>query len=201
MLKVLSAKFLYSVPTVSGVKSHCPSVIIIGRSNVGKSSFINYLCQRKDLAKTAKKPGATKHAVIYEMEILKNQKNKNIFLIDLPGYGYANMPKKESIECEKLIFDMITSYEDAKIICMLFDIRRELESQEIEMIKNAQSRGIKVLFILTKADKINLSNRLPLAQKTIKALGLDPELTLIHSNLDGKIGQDNSDKILGLALI
>src|SRR5262245_10431414 len=104
-LRSLTSEFLYSAPRVSLMRNLGDEIAFIGRSNAGKSSLINVICEN-DLARTAKTPGRTRHAVAYRL-LLEGDEQKSIILIDLPGFGFALMSKKEAKECEALIFSYL----------------------------------------------------------------------------------------------
>src|SRR6266536_674127 len=167
-MKILNASFLYSVPAWDLLKPHDPAIVFLGRSNVGKSSFINALCHRKDLARVDKKTDQNRHAVLYELFYEKSQSERKLYLIDLPGYGYANMPQKEALACEDLIKSIIANYNHISLVCLLLDSRRDLDEREKTLIKIINQRNIPYIIILTKADKLSQSQRQPIAKKIIK---------------------------------
>ena len=180
-LKVLEPHFVYSVPDIKLMKNLGDEVAVIGRSNSGKSSLINALCMKKDLAKTSKTPGRTRHAVVYKFGLVESLEPNVIHLVDLPGYGYAKMSKSEALACEKLIKNYLQKRVELKLVFILLDIRREPEEREIIFLKTIKDRGISVALILTKCDKIPLSQRKPTLYKVAKQLDLSPEEIFIHS--------------------
>lgn len=183
-VKVLSSRFIYSVPTLAKMRALSKEFVFIGRSNVGKSSLINTLCHKKDLARTSKTPGRTRHAVVYELILLKDDDEKTLTLVDLPGFGYASMSKTEALECEKLIFSYVEERAELSKIFLLLDIRREPDEREKHIIKIAKERGIELFLILTKCDKIALSERKPAKARMAKSLNLDPASLILHSTFD-----------------
>lgn len=180
-IKVLEPQFLYSVPDVKLMKNLGDEVVVIGRSNSGKSSLINAFCQKKDLAKTSKTPGRTRHAVVYKFELFDEPNQKTIHLVDLPGYGYAKMSKTEAQACEKLIKTYLQRRVPLKLVFLLLDIRREPEEREIAFLKTIKERGIEVALILTKCDKISLSQRKPVLKNVAERLNLAPQEIFLHS--------------------
>ena len=147
-MKIKSAHFVISNTDVSKCPSEqLPEYAFIGRSNVGKSSLINMLMDRKHLAKTSGRPGKTQ--LINHFKI-----NENWFLVDLPGYGYARVSKKDKSTFQKYI----TNYFDQRVqlLCsfVLVDIRHEPQKIDMEFMEWMGQNGIPFCIIFTKADKL-----------------------------------------------
>lgn len=123
-----------------------PEFAFIGRSNVGKSSLINMICRKKDLAKTSSMPGKTK--LINQFMI-----NDNIYFADLPGYGYARISKTEREKFEKLINDYILYRKNLFCLFILIDSRLEPQKNDIEFINKCGKNKIPICLIFTKTDK------------------------------------------------
>lgn len=138
--------------TVVGITSTLPEnalpeVAFIGRSNVGKSSLINSLLGRKSLARTSSKPGKTQTINFYNV-------NKEIYVVDLPGYGYANAPKRETEKWGDMVAKYLTDSEMLRVIFLLCDLRHpatKLDQQMLEWINYLEYQPI---IIGTKCDKI-----------------------------------------------
>ena len=127
-----------------------PEYAFIGRSNVGKSSLINMLVNRKSLAKTSSQPGKTQtinHFLI----------NKNWYLVDLPGYGYAKTSKTNRAKWGKMISDYLLFRENLQLVFVLADARLEPQQIDIDFINNLGEQGIPFAIIFTKADKLSES--------------------------------------------
>lgn len=149
---------------VAGFKSQWPSenieeIAFVGRSNVGKSSFINAFLGRKSLAKTSSIPGKTRTINFYNID------NK-FRLVDLPGYGYAKVSKKEKEKWDKLINEYLHDRENLKEVFLLVDIRHEPTDLDRQMYAWIIDSGFTGFIIATKYDKIS-KNQL---QKHIKAI-------------------------------
>ncbi|WP_073997323.1 ribosome biogenesis GTP-binding protein YihA/YsxC [Anaerococcus urinomassiliensis] len=149
---------------VAGFKSQWPSenieeIAFVGRSNVGKSSFINAFLGRKSLAKTSSIPGKTRTINFYNID------NK-FRLVDLPGYGYAKVSKKEREKWDKLINEYLHDRENLKEVFLLVDIRHEPTDLDRQMYAWIIDSGFTGFIIATKYDKIS-KNQL---QKHIKAI-------------------------------
>jgi len=125
-------------------------IIFIGRSNVGKSSLINKLVNRKQLARSSTKPGKTVSINYYRI-------NDEFFFVDLPGYGYAKISKQESERVRKLINSFFHSVEEAKLVCLLIDSRRGFLDSDLEILAQIVDKKIKLLTVLTKSDKLRNS--------------------------------------------
>ena len=129
-----------------------PEVCFAGRSNVGKSSLINSLLNRKNIARTSKKPGQTKTILYYRID--------NYFsLVDVPGYGYAETSKKNVTEISILLNEYFTISKNLKIVCVLIDSRHGLKKIDLEFLSFLEKNKLNYMFILTKSDKLSLSNK------------------------------------------
>lgn len=144
---VKSAEFVCSNTQVDKLPDpNLPEYAFIGRSNVGKSSLINALTNRKGLAKTSQRPGKTQlinHFVI----------NDTWYLVDLPGYGYAQTSKKNRADWEKFIRKYLLSRENLQCIFVLIDSRLEPQKIDLEFCCWLGERGLPFMLIFTKADK------------------------------------------------
>ena len=128
-------------------------VAFAGRSNVGKSSLVNALTNRKTLARTSQTPGRTRQLNFFKIE----NKLHSLNFVDLPGYGFAKVSKTEQREWRNLIFDYISSRQNLRTILLLIDARRELTKEDNKMIDFFESQGLGWTCVITKADKIKKS--------------------------------------------
>ncbi|MDE6354899.1 MAG: ribosome biogenesis GTP-binding protein YihA/YsxC [Prevotella sp.] len=148
-MDIRNAEFVISSPMVSMCpKDTKPEYAFIGRSNVGKSSLINMLCNNKKLAKTSATPGKTlliNHFII----------NKEWYLVDLPGYGFAKRSKKEIAKLEQMINGYILQREQLVNVFVLVDIRLEAQKIDLEFINWLGSSSVPFAIVFTKADKLN----------------------------------------------
>jgi GTP-binding protein len=158
-MEVKQARFITSNTSVSKCpKPDRPEYAFIGRSNVGKSSLINMLVNSKSLAKTSSRPGKTQlinHFLI----------NENWYLVDLPGYGYAQAPKTEVKKWEKFIREYILKRENLYCLFVLIDIRHEPLPVDLEFIEWLGSHQIPFAIIFTKSDKLKPEEIEPNVQK------------------------------------
>ncbi len=180
---IKKCEFLYSVPQISLMKDGFDEVAFVGRSNAGKSSLINAVCQ-KDLARTSKTPGRTRHAVVYDVAMQQDGLEIPLSLVDLPGFGFAAMSKTEAKECEALVFSYIKKRHPLRLLVVVLDIRRLPDERETQIIEIAKDRGIGVILVLTKCDKISLAKRKPVIKNLANSLELLPQEMLLHSTHD-----------------
>ena len=147
-MEVKSAEFVMSNSAVDKCPNQpLPEYAFIGRSNVGKSSLINMLVQRKSLAKTSGRPGKTQlinHFII----------NKNWFLVDLPGYGYARVSKKSKKTFQKFITEYFEKRKQLVLAFVLVDIRHQPQPIDLEFMAYLGNQQIPFHIIFTKADKL-----------------------------------------------
>ena len=147
-MNVAHAKFVVSNTSVDHCpKTKMPEYAFIGRSNVGKSSLINMLCNQKKLAKTSSRPGKTQlinHFLI----------NKKWYLVDLPGYGYARASKTQKKIFQKFIVDYFTNRKELVSAFLLIDIRHEPQPIDLDFLQWLGEHFIPFSIVFTKADKI-----------------------------------------------
>ncbi len=147
-MKIKSATFVMSNSNVASCpKEPLAEYAFIGRSNVGKSSLINMLTDRKNLAKTSGRPGKTQ--LINHFKI-----NDNWFLVDLPGYGYARVSKKSKSTFQKYITDYFKKREQLLCAFVLIDIRHEPQKIDLEFMEWMGTNEIPFCIVFTKADKL-----------------------------------------------
>ena len=126
--------------------------LLVGRSNVGKSSFINSLINRKNYAHTSSKPGKTQTLNFYLV-------NNNFYLVDVPGYGYAKMSKQMLIKMGKMMDTYFNQREQICCVVQLVDARHGATHDDLDMIEMIQSLGIQIVIVATKVDKIPKTKR------------------------------------------
>ncbi len=156
--RIIDSQFVYSADTPAILPPQdLPEVCMLGRSNVGKSSLINELLQRKKLARVGKTPGVTKVICFYDV-LYKEIENaeaepKKGKLVDLPGYGYAKVSAVSRAKWSNLITGYLGKREALQAIVLLFDIRRDIEKEEREILNLSGGEG--VLIGITKSDKLS----------------------------------------------
>ena len=172
--------------TVCGITSRLPENLLpefafSGKSNVGKSSLINGLLNRKALARTSSQPGKTQTINFYNV-------NKSLYFVDLPGYGYAKVSQETKAKWGKMIEKYLNTSKQLKLVFLLVDIRHEPGSNDKLMYEWVKNAGLRSVVIATKADKINRS-QLDKQLKLIRTgLGLDKETVLVPFSSVTKAG-------------
>lgn len=160
-----------------------PEVAFAGKSNVGKSSLINTMINRKALARTSQNPGKTRTINFYNVE-------SKLYFVDLPGYGYAKAPKSEIAKWGKMIEDYLIKRETLKAIIMLVDIRHEPGANDKMMYDWLKHYGHKIIVVATKSDKLKRS-QLPKHKKMLsEGLGLEKGDILIPFSSENKSGKE-----------
>lgn len=150
-----TAKFLTTAPQLHFLPPlEVPEIAFVGRSNAGKSTCINTLTQQKQLAFASKKPGRTQHINLFS---LGKQGVTDAVLADLPGYGYAAVPKQDKIRWQQVMANYLVTRENLKAIVLMCDPRHgltELDEVLLDVVRPRVEEGLKFLVILTKADKL-----------------------------------------------
>ena len=151
-----TARFLTTAPRLEHLPAlEVPEIAFVGRSNAGKSTCINTLTQQKRLAFASKTPGRTQAINLFE---LGKQGVTDAVLADLPGYGYAAVPKADKIRWQQVMANYLVTRENLTGVVMLIDPRQgltELDEVLLEVIRPRVEEGLKFLVLLTKADKLN----------------------------------------------
>ncbi len=144
-----------TLETICGITSPLPhnalpEVAFAGKSNVGKSSLINTLMNRRSLARTSEKPGKTQTINFYRI-------NRSLYLVDLPGYGFAKAPESEKAKWGKMIERYLNSSDQLKAVFLLIDIRHRPGENDRQMYDWILANGYEPILLLTKLDKIKRS--------------------------------------------
>ncbi|MCL4116814.1 UNVERIFIED_CONTAM: hypothetical protein GTU68_022230 [Idotea baltica] len=168
------AEFLRTVSDVAELKDiERPQIVFLGRSNVGKSTLINRITQQKKLAKTSSTPGHTQNFNLYNIELLNEGILHNLFLVDLPGFGYAKFSKTKR---EKLARDMVqylTNGNYNKTICLLNDCRRTPAKEELDLRDLCFQENLNLIVVLTKLDKLKQSKKVKQLRTVCEAYNLE----------------------------
>lgn len=188
-----------NLETVCGITSKIPDnayneVAFAGKSNVGKSSLINALMNRKSLARTSAQPGKTQTINFYNI-------NDAMYLVDLPGYGYAKASEEVKAKWGKMIENYLHTSKKLKAVFLLIDIRHDPSANDKMMYEWMVYQGFAPIIIATKLDKIKRSQ----IQKQVKAiregLGVQPGTTIIPFSAETKQGRDEIWEVIdGLVL-
>jgi GTP-binding protein len=151
MLKITSAEFLQGVADLRQLpKNELREVLFIGRSNVGKSSLLNKLCNRKNLARSSATPGKTREINYYIL-------NNSLYFVDLPGYGYAKVPEQMKAGWKNLIENFLKRGDPIALAVQLIDARQEPTPLDLMMMDWLEYYEVPYVLVLTKADKLPVS--------------------------------------------
>ena len=148
----------------------CNEIAFAGRSNVGKSSLVNALTNRKTLARTSQTPGRTRQLIFFELihHITK------LRLVDLPGYGYAKAPKKDIQSWTSLTVKYLRGRPSLRTVCLLIDSRRGVGDYDELIMKELDSAAVSWVVILTKSDKLTSEEMISMKEVTNKIISKHP---------------------------
>lgn len=178
--RIISSKFIISSPNLALCPdTEMPEYAFIGRSNVGKSSLINALCEKKELARTSPKPGKTQLINYFEIESRDDEnKNQTWNLVDLPGYGYAKVAKDVRKEWEHIIEHYMVKRKNLAHVFVLVDGRHTPQKSDLDFAYGLHSFHIPFSLVFTKIDKVSqkeLSANIKLfTQELHKLIGITP---------------------------
>ena len=169
--------------------NNLPEIVLVGKSNVGKSSFVNTMINRKKLARTSSEPGKTRQINFYNID-------DSFYFVDLPGYGYSKMSKKEQEQVGKFIEQYLFNRKEISLIIFLIDIRHNPTANDKLMYNYVISSGLPFIILANKADKIAITkvdNAVSELQKQINPIGDIPTLPF---SSERKIYKDEVWKII-----
>ena len=193
MMKISSVEIKISaVRTSQYPEDDKPEFLIVGKSNVGKSSFINTLINRKNFAKTSSRPGKTQTLNFYYI-------NEAFYLVDVPGYGYALTSKAVQAKFGKMIEDYLTNRKNLEHVFMLIDFRHKPTQDDVLMYNYLKYYNIPVTIVATKCDKVSRNSydkNTKIIRNTLKMVDEDD---LIMFSATSKVGkQEVHNKILNI---
>lgn len=184
-----------ALETVCGITSKLPQtgkpeIAFAGKSNVGKSSLINGLMNRKSLARTSSQPGKTQTINYYNV-------NGCIYFVDLPGYGYAKVPVKEKEKWGKMVENYLHKSRQLKAVFLLIDIRHEPSANDRQMYEWIVSQGLDPVIIATKLDKIKRSQVAKHIKMLKDGLKVKPNTPLLPYSAMTKQGREEIWSLIG----
>lgn len=180
-MKISYAEFLSSAARPKDkIKSGLPQIAVVGKSNVGKSSFINYFAHDGKLARVSKQPGRTKMINYFLI-------NREFILADLPGYGFARVSQEEKRRWAELIDDYLANEPDICLVIFLVDIRHDPTQDDMIMYNFLFKTGLPFVVVATKSDKLSKSQIKPQLSRiaNIFKLGVDNVLAISNENKTG----------------
>ncbi|HIT71040.1 MAG TPA: YihA family ribosome biogenesis GTP-binding protein [Candidatus Scatovivens faecipullorum] len=163
-------------------KNNLPEIVLVGKSNVGKSSFVNTMINRKNLARTSNVPGKTRQINFYNMD-------DKFYFVDLPGYGYSKMSKQEKVISGKYIEEYLAERENISLIVFLLDIRHNPTADDMLMYDYILRSNLPFIVITNKADKIAITKVNDEVNRIKEILGISYS-TILPFSAERKIYQD-----------
>lgn len=191
-VKIKTAEFVRSAPKAADFPGDRPSAAFLGRSNVGKSSLINKLTNRRVLAKTSSAPGKTRLINFFDI-------NGEFYFVDLPGLGYAKVSASEREALERMVLEFMSDPRGVKLICHLVDIRHDPTAVDIWLAAALRETGTPVAVVFTKADKVTRGKGIGQVAKLMRGLGYLNEPHVLFSKLSGQ-GKSELLEIIGTSL-
>ncbi len=189
-MKILDVKLTISAVRVSQFpEDHKNEFLLVGRSNVGKSSFINTLINRKNFARTSAKPGKTQTLNFYLV-------NDYFYLVDAPGYGFAKVNKQLKDKFGLIMEGYLESRENLKMVFMLIDFRHKPTEDDILMYNYLKHYNIPTTIICTKIDKVSKNAHEKQINIITKSLGIDRENIILFSSVTKMGRQEVYNKLV-----
>ena len=193
--KITKSEYVASAVKVSQYPAeNLPEIVFIGRSNVGKSSLINSLTSRRNLARISQTPGKTQTINFYRATI-SLEPPQDFHLVDLPGYGYAKVSKDSRRVWAKFIEEFLTTSRAIKFVCQLVDFRHPPMDSDLKMLAWLVENNLPVLIVATKADKLSKNERAKNLAAMKKSFGIDELPILPHSSKTGEGSSELLDVI------
>ncbi len=187
-MKFLQAEFIISAEKLSQCPDFTlPEYPLLGRSNVGKSSFINGLANRKNLAKTSNTPGKTRLINFFNF-------SDKFMIADLPGYGYAKVSKEAQNRWQKYLEEYLLNRKQIKSLIQLIDARHDVQKNDLQMREWVKAYNLPIVTILTKMDYVPKSKTLSVVKKIEKELG---GIVLPFSAVDNRYNEKVFELLLG----
>ena len=161
-------------------KNNLPEIVLVGKSNVGKSSFINTMINRKKLARTSSEPGKTRQLNFYNID-------DKFYFVDLPGYGYSKMSKQEQVKVGEFIENYLKHRKEICLIIFLVDIRHDPTSNDFLMYDYVIRSGLPCMILTNKADKIAKTKVLDASKNIQNQLNPIGDITTLPFSSEKKI--------------
>jgi len=166
-----------------------PEYLLIGRSNVGKSSFINTILERRNIARISSVPGKTRTINFYKV-------NDDFYLVDVPGYGYASTSKTNQKKFGMMIEDYLSQREELKEVFMLIDFRHKPTEDDLLMYNFLKFHEVKVTLVATKVDKVGTTSRDKFKKQIMDNINLAIDDELILFSAKTKLGKKDIQSII-----
>ncbi len=166
-----------------------PEIVLVGKSNVGKSSFVNTMINRKKLARTSSEPGKTRQINFYNID-------NSFYFVDLPGYGYSRMSKKEQAQVGKFIDEYLSCRKEIALIIFLIDIRHKPTANDLLMYNYVISAKLPFMILANKADKIAITKVDGVVKELQKQINPIGDVPTLPFSAERKIYQEDVWKLI-----
>lgn len=194
-VRCTEARFVLEAPRwpPSGLNP-LPQVCFCGRSNVGKSSLLNTVVNRRNLARTSSTPGRTQALMVFEVAFAHEGTTERANFVDLPGYGYAKAPEEVRGKWRGMMNAYFRDNDRLRAAVLLLDIRRDPATEELELLETLAKYGVPSLLVVTKIDKVGTSKRVKEFKRIAEGLGLEdwhdlrPVSVLERTGIDDLMG-------------
>jgi GTP-binding protein len=173
-------------------ESALPEIAFSGRSNVGKSSLLNRLVRRKALARVSKTPGKTREINFFEV-------NRELILVDVPGYGFARVSKDQRAEWRPLIEGYLKKSDQLRGVVQLLDVRHDPTADDLQMVDFLAELGVPTIFALTKVDKLTKSAAARRVEEFAEGLGVTRDQLVPFSSVTGEGRDELAEAMVELA--
>lgn len=193
-MKIDSAEFVKSAPSIENCPAgDLPEIALAGRSNVGKSSFLNSMVNRRGLARTSNTPGRTRLINFFEI-------NKTFYFVDLPGYGYAKVPQKMKMVWGESIQKYLENRKNLMAVILLLDIRHNPTEMDNQLYSFLSSVQLPVITVATKADKLSNNQAINQLRLIRDVLEMDVETTLVPFSAKTGRGREETWQLIETVL-
>ena len=184
-MKILSAEFVLSAKEPAHYPpALLPEIAFAGRSNVGKSSLINTLLNRKRLARTSNTPGRTQEINFFRV-------NDRFAFIDLPGYGYAKVPESIRKQWGPMVETYLRERDTLRLVVLILDVRRDPSEEDLQLIHWLPFYQIPFLIVLTKTDKVSINEFADRRRRIVAKIGFSSETPLVAFSAKTGAGKES----------
>ena len=193
-MKILDSNFVISATKPTQYpKDDLKEIVLVGKSNVGKSTFINTLTNRKKLARTSSTPGKTRQINFYK---IRTDEKDSFYFVDLPGYGFSKMSLDEQVKVGKFIEEYLVKSSKIALVVLLIDIRHDPTENDKMMYDYIVKQNLPAIVICNKADKLAVTKVDPQVKHLQELLNPLRDLTFSPFSSERKIYLDNTMKLL-----
>ncbi len=199
MIKIIDAQFVATAVDAKGLPTKVmPEVAWVGRSNVGKSSMINTLVNRRKLMRVSNTPGRTRTLNFIDVTVEENKVRRQIRFADLPGYGFARVSKNERASWQGMASGYLEKRESLKVIVSILDAEIGPTKDDEQTLEYLTTMEAKILVVATKIDRLSKSKRIPRLKDIAIKTGLPREAVLPFSSTDGTGVEEVWEMLLGV---